>query len=82
MKFISFAFNKIQNVGANLLDHLKDLQKVDFHVNSCINNYVYYASKVPALIEELRQKCPDKKPEQMIPFTTTSTQASTTAFNN
>jgi hypothetical protein len=56
MKNINFANNKIQNVGANLLDHLKNLQAVSFHGNSCINNYVYYASQVPALIEELRQK--------------------------
>jgi hypothetical protein len=60
MKNINFANNRIENVGANLLDHLKNLQAVSFHGNSCINNYVYYESQVPALIEELRQECPDQ----------------------
>jgi hypothetical protein len=70
MKFISFAFNKIQHVGANLLDHLKDLHEVWFYKNSCTNKYAQNASQVPALIEELKQKCPDIEPEQIIPFTT------------
>jgi hypothetical protein len=70
MKVISFAFNEIQNVGANLLDHLKSLQQVYFTGNSCINKKAQNASQVPALIEELKQKCPDIEPEQIIPFTT------------
>jgi hypothetical protein len=81
MKLIYFGINKIQNVGANLLDHLKDLQEVYFYKNSCIDKDALSSSQVPALIEELRQKCPDIEPEQIIPFTTaisTTTQAPTT----
>jgi hypothetical protein len=70
MKFISFVFNKIQHVGANLLDHLKNLEQVWFYKNSCI---MQNATKVPAFIEELRQKCPDIEPE-------TTTQAPTTTM--
>jgi hypothetical protein len=71
MKYIDFSFNKIQNVGANLLDHLKNLQKVFFWGNTCIGRYADSASEVPALIEELRQKCPDIEPEATTQLTTT-----------
>jgi hypothetical protein len=80
MKFISFWYNKIQHVGANLLDHLKNLQAVSFHGNSCIDKYFVSSSEVPALIEELKQKCPDIEPEKML--LTTTTQAPTTTFIN
>jgi hypothetical protein len=62
MKYISFSFNEIKNVGANLLDHLKSLQQVWFYENFCIDKYVESSMQVPALIEELRQKCPDIEP--------------------
>jgi hypothetical protein len=63
MKVINFYGNKIQNVGANLLNHLKYLQQLYFDENICINKDADSASEVPALIEELRQKCPDIEPE-------------------
>jgi hypothetical protein len=72
MKVIDFNYNKIKNVGANLLDHLKNLQHVHFSGNSCIDKYVGSSSGVPALIEELRQKCPDNEPETTTQLTTTT----------
>jgi hypothetical protein len=64
MKYINLEFNEIQNVGANLLDYLKNLQAVYFHGNYCIDKYVESSSEVPALIEKLRLKCPDIEPKK------------------
>jgi hypothetical protein len=80
MKYISFWGNKIQNVGAKLLDHLKSLQQVYFYGNSCINKYVESSSRVPGLIEELRQKCPDIEPETTTQITTTTSEPPTTTM--
>jgi predicted RNase H-like nuclease (RuvC/YqgF family) len=80
MKLISFGINKIQNVGANLLDHLKDLQEVYFYKNSCIDKSVYISSQVPGLIEELRQKCPDIEPVTTSQAPTTTSEPPTTTM--
>jgi hypothetical protein len=70
MKVFNFYGKKIQNVGVNLFNHLIYLQQLYFDENTCINKDADSASEVPALIEELIQKCPDIEPET----TTLSTQ--------
>jgi hypothetical protein len=72
MKFVDFWLNKIQHVGEGLLDNLESLQEVYFDSEVCINKYALTPSKIPALIEVLRQNCTDIEPETTTQLTTTN----------
>lgn len=57
MKYIGFIFNNIEHVGEGLLDNLKNLKKVSFERNVCIDRYDVTSSDIPELINELKRKC-------------------------
>lgn len=72
MSFIEFHSNKIETVGEGLLDNLQNLTIADFRFNVCINMQANNASQIPALIQALRNQCPDNEPS-----TTTTTLITT-----
>jgi hypothetical protein len=59
---VEFLNNKLKFVGENILSPLKKLIFASFGLNPCINMDAETKDKVPALIEELQNKC---KPPQV-----------------
>lgn len=59
MVLISFADNKIERVGSNLLKNLNDLSQVYFENNVCTNINAPTAEEIPGLISELESECSD-----------------------
>lgn len=76
--FVYFALNQIQHVGNGLLDHLQNLQEAYFFGNICISKIASNPSEIPALIEALRQNCPDI---ETTPTISTSPSPPTTLYN-
>lgn len=58
MILISFADNKINGTGKNLLSNLNDLSQVYFENNVCISKNAEIAEKIPELIATLDTDCP------------------------
>jgi hypothetical protein len=73
LKRFHFGGNKIQHVGEGLLDHLENLESGFFTSNICINQGASNPSEIPALIETLRQNCPDIEPDTTTTLSTTQT---------
>lgn len=57
MVLISFADNKINGTGANLLSNLNDLSQVYFENNICINKNAPTVEEIPELITTLNTDC-------------------------
>lgn len=58
LSFISFMDNKINFVGANLLDGLSSLNRVDFSGNECINQTAFQGPSINDLKDALITQCP------------------------
>lgn len=58
LKFIDFSDNQIQHIGTGLLDNLKNLTRVYFNRNSCINTYAQSRAAVVELSKTLSCLCP------------------------
>jgi Leucine-rich repeat (LRR) protein len=54
---INLSFNRITNVGSDLLTPLKQLQKSDFNHNLCINQAADSPSTILAIAEYLKMNC-------------------------
>jgi hypothetical protein len=78
MRHIEFYDNKIEHVGEGLLDHLKNLSRVDFENNVCINKAATSPSQYEDLIERLRVQCPENKTDS----TTVALSTTTTTENS
>lgn len=61
MAFVGFQNNKIKYVGAELLENLPKLQKVNFQENVCINDFSMNAKELKRLINDLKTKCQDEE---------------------
>jgi chromosome segregation ATPase len=71
MSSVNFERNRIQHVGESLLDNLQDLQRAIFSDNICISKDAENPSEIPALIETLRQNCPDIEQDTTTTLATT-----------
>jgi hypothetical protein len=77
LKNVEFVYNKITNVGSNLLTELNQLTHADFFGNVCIDKGAFNRSEVLRLIEYIKIHCPYNDDSSFVTTTTISAIAAT-----